>query len=166
LIGLLARVFQTVDGPVLLDDVVTWISEARGTNVADPSREISRPLDDLPADGNNQHDVLNAIAQRAQLKELWTEICRLPMRHRAALLLNLRDKNGGDTLPLLPILGVVTIHDIGEVLGFSPEDFASVWNQLPWDDNRVAEHLELTRQQVINLRQSARARLARYLRRT
>jgi hypothetical protein len=41
------------------------------------------------------------------------------------------------------------------------EEFAEIWNHLPLDDNRIAEILNLTRQQVINLRKSARERLAR-----
>jgi hypothetical protein len=41
--------------------------------------------------------------------------------------------------------------------------FAELWPQLPLDDATIAGLLNLTRQQVINLRKSARERLARRL---
>jgi hypothetical protein len=39
------------------------------------------------------------------------------------------------------------------------EEFASLWSRLPIDDITLAEQLDCTRQQVINLRMSARKRL-------
>ena len=47
------------------------------------------------------------------------------------------------------------------VLAISEEELARIWNRMPLDDLAIAARLELTRQQVINLRQSARVRLAR-----
>jgi hypothetical protein len=41
------------------------------------------------------------------------------------------------------------------------ERLASLWNDLPIEDVEIAEHLGVTRQQVINLRKVARERLAR-----
>ena len=41
------------------------------------------------------------------------------------------------------------------------EEFGEIWNELPLDDKRIAALLGLTRQQVINLRKSARERLTR-----
>jgi hypothetical protein len=40
---------------------------------------------------------------------------------------------------------------------------AAVWNELPLEDAVIAERLGATRQQVINLRKCARARLSRRL---
>jgi hypothetical protein len=45
----------------------------------------------------------------------------------------------------------------------SAENLAAIWNDLPLEDIRIAELLQLTRQQVINARKSARERLARRL---
>ncbi len=103
------------------------------------------------------------MEQTAFLSALWEEICRLPLRHRTALLLNLKNTHGEGLITLLPLTGVATIRQIAEALEFPPEDFAAVWNTLPWDDRAIADHLGLTRQQVINLRQSARATLRRRL---
>ena len=95
------------------------------------------------------------------LKKVWAEICQMPIRHRLALLLNLKDKQGDCVIRLFPLLRVASIRQIAEVLEFLPDEFARVWNELPWDDLKIAEYMNLTRQQVINLRQSARARLIR-----
>jgi hypothetical protein len=43
----------------------------------------------------------------------------------------------------------------------SMAELSEIWGRLPVDDHTIAERLGLTRQQVINLRKSARARLAR-----
>jgi hypothetical protein len=163
LVDLLNSVFQESAGPVALDDLVTLIGNLRGLGEGMAETETTG------SQANKLHErltfrrpnVLTEIEQRARLQKLWTEICGLPLRHRAALLLNLRDKEGADTLALLPLARIATIRQIAEVLAFSPEHFAHVWSELPWDDAAIAKHLSLTRQQVINLRQSARARLAR-----
>ena len=43
-------------------------------------------------------------------------------------------------------------------------ELAALWPDLPLEDAAIAERLGLTRQQVINLRKSARARLGRRMR--
>jgi hypothetical protein len=157
---LLCGLFEELPSAVLLDELVTVVADQlqirEDTATADYEHS-SRECDELGTSAS----VLTELEQRAQLKQLWSEICQLPLRHRSALLLNLRDRHGADTLALLPLTRVATIQQIAEVLGFDPQRFARVWTELPWDDITIAKHLELTRQQVINLRQSARARLAR-----
>jgi hypothetical protein len=56
---------------------------------------------------------------------------------------------------------VASIRTIGETLELPPEAFAGLWNSLPLDDLAIAALLGVTRQQVINLRKSARERLIR-----
>jgi len=65
---------------------------------------------------------------------------------------------------MLPTMRAATIRDIADALGFGHTEFAGLLGELPWDDKQIAEHLEITRQQVINLRQSARQMLRRKLR--
>jgi predicted DNA-binding protein (UPF0251 family) len=48
----------------------------------------------------------------------------------------------------------------------STEELAALWNDLPLEDLRIAEMLGISRQQVINLRKSARHRLARRVMKT
>lgn len=98
---------------------------------------------------------------REYLARLWAEIVELPRAQRVALLLNLRDDQGREMLGLLPLTGVADPPAIAAALELSPGELAAIWPDLPRDDLWIAERLGLTRRQVINLRKSARARLAR-----
>ena len=98
------------------------------------------------------------------LQRLWTEICELPVRQRFALIMNLRDAQGGDLASLLPLTGVCSFREIAEALDLHPDRLAELFGELPLDDATIAGHLGITRQQVINLRKSARERLARKMR--
>ena len=64
-------------------------------------------------------------------------------------------------LQMLPATGVVSDAEIAHALEMDAHELGRLWARLPLDDNAIAEQLGLTRQQVINLRKSARARLAR-----
>lgn len=105
-----------------------------------------------------------ALVERHRLALLWQEIRRLPPRQVAALLLNLRDDRGGNAVVLLPLTGIATLREIARALGLAAEAFAEMWNRLPLEDAAIAELLGITRQQVINLRKSARERLTRRMR--
>jgi hypothetical protein len=99
-----------------------------------------------------------------RLRELWQELQQLPVRQRIALLLNLRDAEGQGMIASLPLTGVATMRQIAAVLEMPAAELAALWRDLPLDDQRIALRLQLTRQQVINLRKSGRDRLARRLR--
>ncbi len=77
-----------------------------------------------------------------------------------ALLLNLRDVQE-NVITLLPALGVASMRAISDALEIPYGEFLRLWNELPLEDAAVAARLGLTRQQVINLRKSARERLTR-----
>ena len=98
------------------------------------------------------------------LEKLWKEIKELPQRQRAAVLLNLKDAQGNSMIEMFPITGVASLREISAALEMGAREFAALWNDLPIDDNSIANRLGLTRQQVINLRKSARDRLARRMR--
>jgi hypothetical protein len=104
-----------------------------------------------------------AIDRRRYLETLWPEIRALPARQRAALLLNLRDVGGAGMLWVFPLSGVASMREIAAALEITPEQLAALWKELPLDDATIAGRLECTRQQVINLRMSARKRLANRL---
>ena len=161
---LIVAIFKSVGGPLELDDLVNTVADLQGIkNVAVESgpgddEETDDPYEGLPDTSSNFADELE---QRRYVERLWQEICELPARQRAALLLNLRDDKGGDVIALFPMLGVASIRQIAKALELPAEDFAALWHDLPLDDATIAERLGLTRQQVINLRKSARERLAR-----
>lgn len=98
---------------------------------------------------------------RQFLEVLWNEIGQLQPPHRAALLLNLRDADGVNAVALFVLVGVARFEEIAEAIGVDPRELESLWGSLPLDDQAIATRLNLSRQQVINLRRSARERLAR-----
>jgi DNA-directed RNA polymerase specialized sigma24 family protein len=110
-------------------------------------------------------DVALAFERRTYLARLWEEIRQLPPRQAAALLLNLRDGQGRNAAVLLPLTGVASLREMAAALELPPERLAELWGRLPLEDAALAGLLGVTRQQVINLRKSARERLARRMRR-
>jgi hypothetical protein len=101
----------------------------------------------------------------AYLQELWREISALPVRQRRALLLHLRIDDGESAVRVLAALGIVPIRALAEALEMPLPALLVLWNDLPLADERIAEQLGTARQQVINLRKSARDRLARRMER-
>jgi len=95
------------------------------------------------------------IDQRRYAERLWGAIAELPLRQRQALLLHMN----ADGLDVFLLFGVISFHTLAERLELSAKEFADLWPQLPLDDLAIADRLQLTRQQVINLRKSARKRL-------
>jgi RNA polymerase sigma factor (sigma-70 family) len=165
---LLAIIFDHVGQPVVLDELVNVCAvllgvrdqtEAKAKRDDDEGEERGRefPPDPRPS-------VADEVERRQFLKLLWAEVVELPARQRAALLLNLRDEQGGGVMALLPIVGVATIRQLAAALEMTVEELARLWPDLPLDDAKIGGLFGLTRQQVINLRKSARERLARRMR--
>jgi DNA-directed RNA polymerase specialized sigma24 family protein len=161
LMELLTSVFQHSGRVIELDELVDIVAEAwkikdqpfssenddeRATleNIADERRQIDRDVD-----------------RRIYLERLWAEISRMSPGHCAALLLNLKDAHGASAIELFLITGVASFKQLAGVLGQTEEWLATIWNNLPVDDLTIAEHLGVGRQQVINLRKSARQRLTK-----
>jgi hypothetical protein len=163
---LLRAILERAGRPVSLDVLVDTVAELRGDQSLPEQPEIlataaeawyERPLD--PSRFQERE-----VSLRLYLQRLWTEICQLPLKQRQALLLNLKDGQRRSHIALLPLTGTATIRQIAETLGIADEQFATLWNLLPLDDETIAQRLCITRQQVINLRKSARERLARRMR--
>jgi hypothetical protein len=115
-----------------------------------------------PSDG--RATALAGLELREALARLWAEIRELVPNQRAALLLNLRDEGGGDLLAALIGSGAATAGEVADAVGMPEAELQAAAPELPWDDLRIAQRLGLSRQQVINLRKSARLRLARRMR--
>jgi hypothetical protein len=112
-------------------------------------------------EGSFQVSVATKMEQHAYLEHLWAEICELPLQQRRALLLNVRDAEGGDITSLLVHARIATMSQLADALSMTDEELALLWNELPLDDATIANYLGLARQQVINLRSAARKRLSR-----
>jgi hypothetical protein len=161
LTDLVFAILKLIKEPVELDALVNTVAELQG-------------IKDLPLVTNDEHEesthvsdshtqLTTEVERRSYLQRIWSEILNLPTGQRVALLLNLRDLHEG-VIILLPVTGVATIRQIAEAVAMPAEEFAKLWNDLPIDDSAIAIRLGVTRQQVINLRKSARARLARRMR--
>jgi RNA polymerase sigma factor (sigma-70 family) len=162
---LLLAIFKHVGLPIELDELVTVVANLWG--ISEPTLQaaaVEDRRDQTETLTDEAHkDAAFELEIRDDLERTWAEICQLPTRQRAALLLNLRDSGGRSALLLIPVTGIATIRQIAETLDIPAEQFAVLWNRLPLDDATIAGHLGVTRQQVINLRKSARERLARRL---
>lgn len=153
----LAHLFDAANGSLPLDTVVDEIGRL----------ELPRLQALTAAAGESRHVEATALEQvmvTNHLQHLWSEIRALPRSQRVALLLHARDESGQSAARLLPLLGIAGVREVAAALELRWETFARLWRELPLDDLRIAELLSLSRQQVINLRRSARDRLERRLR--
>lgn len=143
-------------GPVDLDDLVGHAAAAWQVRHLDAvvSEGLERIVDPAPQPGA-VHEA------RESLRMLWSEIVQLPQPQRVALLLGLREAHGTSAIPMLIFSGVAALDDIAGALAMTRPELETLWNDLPLDDERIRLRLGVTRQQVANLRKTARERLAR-----
>ena len=151
----IVHLLRQVGRPVLVDALVD--AAARLWNMVDlPAVDIEQ------AERASDADVTR-LEDRDFLRILWSEIRLLPARQRRALLLNLRDGETVNAVALFVLTGIVAVEAIAAALEMSMDELSSIWNELPLDDLRIGGLMNVSRQQVINLRKSARQRLARRL---
>jgi hypothetical protein len=153
----LIELFKAARTPIRFNDLAllmarVWnIQESRTENVED------HDLVDEAA------TVDQRLGHRQWLDILWKQICDLNRNQRAALLLNMKGPDGNCGASLLVTTGVVNIRQLAQAIELSGEEFALLWQRLPLSDHEVGDILGLERQQVINLRKCARARLERVM---
>lgn len=156
---ILTTIFSVAQAPLDIDQLTELIAGFWGVedHVAEPlDANTQSPLDEQLAADINPATI---IERRQWLQLLWREIRQLPLRQRVALLLNLRNQHGINVITLLPATGVATFEEIAQTLEIPVPEFEQLWTQLPLDDLHIAAYLGATRQQVINLRKTARERL-------
>jgi hypothetical protein len=156
---LLTTIFDVSHAPLELDALTALVAGFWG--IADHRAEpLSADTYDAVERLVSVDDNLATITEQRQLlQRLWAEIYRLPRRQRVALLLNLKNPNGINVITLLPATGIATFEQIAQALEIPFVEFEQLWADLPLDDLRLAAYLGATRQQVINLRKTARERL-------
>ncbi|HEV7765219.1 MAG TPA: hypothetical protein VGQ76_09475 [Thermoanaerobaculia bacterium] len=142
--------------PVDLDALVTLMADLWGV-------AIGPQFDSEPTEitEDRERDALSQVETRQSLTMLWEEIKALPADQCVALLLNLRDGHRESAISLFVFSGVADLDELATSVGLSSAQLEDMWSELPLEDARIANLLGVTRQQVINLRKSARARLAR-----
>ena len=164
---LLSLIFELARAPVEIDDVVTLVAET--WQIKDLPAEDAAPEEIESGGAGNvtpAADPISELEQRLYLSRVWEQIRLLPQAQRSALLLNLTDPQGNALLVLLSELRIATITGIAEALELPAEEFATLWTDLPLDDNTIAKRLGVTRQRVTSYRLSARRRLARRMRKS
>ncbi|HZS06047.1 MAG TPA: hypothetical protein VFD58_14505 [Blastocatellia bacterium] len=162
LADLLSAIFNLLGGPVEFDHLISALAAL--LQIRDQPVESTDQNENVIAPGAaGEPDPAWQVEKRIFLQRLWEEVRQLPPNQRAALLLNLKDTEGRGCIALFPATGVATLRQLAEALEMGAERLAELWNELPLEDARIAELLQLTRQQVINARKSARERLTRRL---
>lgn len=158
IIAIVDHLFETAGGSLRLEELVAAVwqlmnfKEHESLSDSDPAFEV------LPS---TERDLRLRFDDVEHLKRIWAAILDLPVNHRRALLLNLTDGHGENLTVLFPALTIASIRQVADALEFGAEELAEIWGRLPLEDNAIAEMLQVTRQQVINLRHTARARLRR-----
>jgi DNA-directed RNA polymerase specialized sigma24 family protein len=158
---LLTTIFNVANAPLELDRLTELVAGFWG--IEDHAPE---PIDGSTLFDDQSRAEINPatiVERRQSLELLWREICQLPRRQRVALLLNLRNPHGVNVITLLPATGVATFEQIALALEIPVTEFEQLWARLPLDDLHLAGYLGATRQQVINLRKTARERLLKRL---
>jgi hypothetical protein len=156
---LLITIFDVAHAPLDLDELTELVAGFWG--IEDHPAEPLTANTWAPREQQLSADINPAtiIERRESLQLLWREICQLPRRQRVALLLNLRNPQGINIITLFPATGIATFEQIAETLEIPAVEFERLWADLPLDDLHIAAYLGATRQQVINLRKTARERL-------
>ena len=153
---LMTGIFERLGGPVEFDELVGIVAYLWGVDDPPVAPETSaREVESGEADPGLR------LEMKQWLSELWAQIRELPQPQRVALILNLRAGPATPAAALLPLTGIASITEIARTLGYTAEELAGIWNRLPLEDLEIAQRLGVTRQQVINLRKSARERLTR-----
>jgi len=160
----LSVLFARSGRPLVFDEVVRIAAET--WHIHDPPTEsIDTDLSEKDHPFRSLEPRVDlALEQRLFFEQVWREVCQLPLLQRAALLLNLRDSRDGGVISFLPFLGVASKEELARLMEMPYEDFQKLWSELPLDDSRIAQLFGITRQQVINLRKTARERLTRRMR--
>jgi hypothetical protein len=159
---LLAAIFNFVGHPVELDDLVAVVAELWGIRDAEP--EPMPDNDRHPAGSGQEADPLDErIVGRLDLRRYWTEICQLPPKQCAALLLQAQDPDGNSLIELLEMEGIAGLREVAAAIDLPAEALAALWNDLPLEDARIAEQLGVTTQHVTRMRMMARRRIAERL---
>jgi len=151
----LVRLFKLVGRPMLFNDLAVLTARLWDVHELDATLPEGQEFagSDTPLD--------TAFDRKQRIGALWSRICDLALNQRVALLLNLKGPDGSCGASLLVATGAASIRQIAQAVEMPPAKFAELWGKLPLEDLEIAAMLNLTRQQVINLRKCARAKLGR-----
>ena len=160
---LLATVFDFIKSPVELDQLVGVIAQVISLQESN-TESVTHDAGVTEAGSSSVTPGYDKLADQQSLRHIWNEVVKMSPRHCAALLLNLKDSKNDNALELFVFTGAASFAEIAAAISQPEEWLAEIWNELPIEDSRIAERLGMMRQQVINLRKTARSQLAKSLR--
>src|SRR5262245_54743902 len=118
---LLVAIFDRVSGPVEIDSLVTTVAHYQGI-VDHPIGDVTSREGESPTLEESLPDASTSVAVEFELRSylqcLWSEIVKLPLTQRKALLLNLKDLQEG-VITLLPVTGAATFREIAAALAMT-----------------------------------------------
>lgn len=168
----LIKLFEWLNHPLEMELLVNSISSLLGIKdqplvdldkKTDPNRPKTNVAEVVKQAELSFERELNKIAAMESLQMLWKEIRQLPVLQRQALLFSLRDENGSGLITQFSSCGLASQRQIAELLEMPVNEIEELWSQFPLKDAEIARMMGTKAQQVINLRKSARERLARKL---
>lgn len=160
-LDLVTAIFAQAGGALRLKDVIGIVADLWSI------RDIpDRSLDEMKAVGLEVAEPLDArhiFELRVELKTLWDAILELPPRQKGVILYTLQDRDGHEMLTAFFDAGIAHMQDLERALSLPADEILALLPQLPLADKFLARRLQLTPQQVYNLRKSARDFLRRRL---
>ncbi|MDQ3687245.1 MAG: sigma-70 family RNA polymerase sigma factor [Acidobacteriota bacterium] len=163
LMGVVAEIFNRVEGPVKLESLVEILA-------------VLLEVKDHPVESLDSHDTYpdrrftdstfgceTRVELREILRQLWEEIRRLPPKQRDAFCLSFADENGDDLFSLLINAEVVTLPRLAEELGLTHERLLTLWKVLPMGNEALAAELGATRAQINKWRHRALRQLRKMI---
>jgi RNA polymerase sigma factor (sigma-70 family) len=154
---LIRAILNRAGRPVRFESMIPLLADVLEIK-DEPMVQGTELIDRLP---DQRASVATEVEHRIYLERVWVEIKQLPPNQRSALLLNLTDRLGNGVIALLPGIGIASLAEIAAAVDLTVERLAQLWGDLPLSDAAIAQILGIRRQQVINLRKSARERLVR-----
>jgi DNA-directed RNA polymerase specialized sigma24 family protein len=159
---LVRAVFEFVRGAVVLEDLVDLVIGIPGvksrTRRAEPDEKDPAIVAAAYCASPGQNEI---VERQKYLRQVWKEICELPMGQRMAMLLNLPDDDGVNITVHFASCSIATGREMADALTLSLEELSGLWEKLPLSDAEIGVRLGLTASKVVTLRQSARRRLLR-----
>ena len=160
---LVPELLQQAGGALTLDDVTAILAELWGVTDAPPVSVSGNALPHSRASGGTAATQEKDAENNAALSLLWPEIKELPYYQRAVLLYNLRDESRGEMVSAFFHAGLASLDELAKAFELTTEEFKQLLPRLPLTDEEIAAQLQLTPQQVGNLRRVARDYLRRRL---
>ena len=160
---LLAVIFDRLGAPTLIEDLLDAVAELWDVH-EEPGCEVvpGASAGHLAGVAGEEAaapspDPCDQARWSEYLAWLWQAVGGLSGRQKAAFLLN------SEVIREFEFAGIASIRTVATALGLNAEEVAAFWDDLPLSDNAIADRLQATRQQVINLRKAARIILGRQL---